>query len=64
MTFTIEEITEAFGVNQRKNGEWFVMALSHENDGSWWSQHCGPYSTREQAVEWIHALAPAQEGTT
>lgn len=35
------------------NPSWFVYdALPSEP----WHMHCGPYSTREQAVEWIAAI--------
>lgn len=49
------------GVEQHDDGEnrsWFVMARSAGRK-KWdvqWSTHCGPYSTREQAVDWINAI--------
>ena len=49
------------GVQQHGDGEnfsWFVMARTasrHKWDTEWHT-HCGPYSTREQAVWWINEI--------
>lgn len=56
--------TEVFPIRRFKSGSrlgvgfdeqppshsaWFVYDFSDSK----WSKHCGPYSTREQAEEWI-----------
>lgn len=51
------------GVEHHDDGQnraWFVMdrvrggnELRGQNE---WHTHCGPYSTREQAVAWIQAI--------
>lgn len=44
------------GIGQERQGPyglWFVYART--NTGPW-HKHCGPYSTEDQAVDWIRSI--------
>lgn len=55
-TFTIEVVRSMggylLGVGQPE--QWFVY--TQDAPGKSWEKHCGPYSTREQAVDWINGI--------
>ena len=38
-----------------KADSWFVVDCDMRGDATWHT-HCGPYSTPEQAAEWINAI--------
>lgn len=45
------------GYDLRRPSEWFVYDREAGATGNGvWHKHCGPYSTFEQAKDWIHAI--------
>ena len=48
------------GYELRDPATWFVY--DRESTDAKWHMHCGPYSTFEQAVDWIRAIREATRG--
>jgi hypothetical protein len=40
---------------RKEADSWFVVDCDMRGDATWHT-HCGPYSTPEQAAEWINAI--------
>lgn len=61
-TFRSTGMTMGVGYDLDKLGTWFVYdATDDPTQGNGrWHKHCGPYSTYEQAKDWINAIRETQ----